>query len=89
MRLTSKCQVTVPKHIREKLGVGPGSNVEFVEKSGEVVLVKESELGTARERRMQEFRRWLEKVRGTGDSGMSADEILEMTRGPFDDVEPR
>ncbi len=28
--LTSKCQLTLPKDVREALGVGPGDRVEFV-----------------------------------------------------------
>ena len=31
MRLTTKGQVTVPKHIRDKLGLGPGDDVGFRE----------------------------------------------------------
>ena len=30
MRLTIKGQVTIPKQIRDHLGIGPGSEVEFV-----------------------------------------------------------
>ena len=29
MRVTTKGQVTIPKHIRDHLGIGPGSEVEF------------------------------------------------------------
>ena len=56
-------------------------------KSDEDFFVKVDETDGTRARRIQEFERWLESVRGTGDSGLSADEIMEMTRGPFDDVE--
>ena len=39
--MTSKGQVTIPKNIRDALGLGPGSAVEFaVGKDGEVVLQK-------------------------------------------------
>jgi len=30
MRVTTKGQVTIPKPIRDHLGIGPGSEVEFV-----------------------------------------------------------
>ena len=30
-RLTSKGQVTIPKSVRERLGLHPGAEVEFVE----------------------------------------------------------
>ncbi|HEY0878823.1 MAG TPA: type II toxin-antitoxin system PrlF family antitoxin [Zeimonas sp.] len=37
--ITSKGQVTIPKHIREALGLVPGSRVEFdVDDQGRVVL---------------------------------------------------
>ena len=29
MRVTEKGQVTIPKHIRDRLGIRPGSEVEF------------------------------------------------------------
>lgn len=38
-RVTSKGQITIPKHIREALGLEPGSRVEFdVDDQGRVVL---------------------------------------------------
>ena len=33
-KLTSKCQVTVPKPIRESLGVKPGDEIEFLNDNG-------------------------------------------------------
>jgi AbrB family looped-hinge helix DNA binding protein len=40
--LTSKGQVTIPKHIREALGLEPGSRVEFdVDDQGRVVIQPE------------------------------------------------
>ncbi len=38
MRLTSKGQVTIPKHIREKLGVRPGDEIGFREEGQQVIL---------------------------------------------------
>lgn len=38
--LTSKSQVTVPKHIRKALNVGPGQEIDYViEPDGQVVVV--------------------------------------------------
>ena len=31
MRVTTKGQVTIPQHIREKLGIFPATEIEFVE----------------------------------------------------------
>ncbi|WP_348627159.1 AbrB/MazE/SpoVT family DNA-binding domain-containing protein [Mesorhizobium sp. WSM2561] len=30
MRVTTKGQVTIPEEIRDRLGIGPGSEVEFL-----------------------------------------------------------
>lgn len=42
MRITSKGQVTVPKHIRDKLGIGPGDDIGFREE-GQAVIVENVE----------------------------------------------
>jgi AbrB family looped-hinge helix DNA binding protein len=43
MRVTSKGQVTIPKAIRQKMGIAPNSEVEFVEERGRVYLRKVSD----------------------------------------------
>ena len=40
MRVTSKGQVTIPKAVREKLGIKSQSEVDFVEENGRFYLVK-------------------------------------------------
>ncbi len=37
---TSKGQVTIPKEVRERLGVHPGENVGFEEREGVLVISK-------------------------------------------------
>ena len=39
-KITSKGQITLPKEVRRRLGVGPGDQVEFVEENGRYVLKK-------------------------------------------------
>ncbi|MDA8103837.1 MAG: AbrB/MazE/SpoVT family DNA-binding domain-containing protein [Nitrospiraceae bacterium] len=39
-KVTSKGQVTIPKKVRERLGVHPGEDVGFEEKEGVVVITK-------------------------------------------------
>jgi AbrB family looped-hinge helix DNA binding protein len=39
-KVTAQGQISVPVEIRKKLGVGPGSVLEWDEKSGEVVVRK-------------------------------------------------
>ncbi len=36
MRVTTKGQVTIPQHIREKLGIAPATDIEFVEEKERV-----------------------------------------------------
>lgn len=39
-QLTAKCQATIPKHVREHLGIGPGDSVKFfIGPSGRVAIV--------------------------------------------------
>ena len=39
-KITSKGQLTLPKFVRERLGVGPGDELEFVEESGQFLVRK-------------------------------------------------
>ncbi|PSG99106.1 MAG: AbrB family transcriptional regulator [Nanohaloarchaea archaeon SW_7_43_1] len=41
--VTSKGQVTIPKNIRSKLGIGSGSKVSFILRDGEVVMIPKSD----------------------------------------------
>ncbi|EAR22024.1 AbrB/MazE/SpoVT family DNA-binding domain-containing protein [Nitrococcus mobilis] len=38
--LTSKCQVTIPVHVRRMLGLKPGDQVAFVVEDGQVRVVR-------------------------------------------------
>ena len=62
-----------PKHVREFLGIGPGSLIDFQQgKDGGVVLVKVE--AKARPTRFA-------RLRGHAGKGLSTDEIMAMTRG--------
>ena len=71
--VTSKGQVTIPKPVRDRLGITAGSAVDFqMEADGRVVLTKvNGPRGTSR----------LEKWRGCAGPGPSTDDIMAMTRG--------
>ncbi len=89
MRVTTKGQVTIPKDIRDRLGIVPGSEVDFVESGGVVALVT-LENDDAVERRANSIRAWATRTGGTLDlGGMTADEYFEWIRGPRDDLGPR
>nr|MBC8360461.1 AbrB/MazE/SpoVT family DNA-binding domain-containing protein [Candidatus Desulfatibia profunda] len=72
MRVTTKGQVTIPQHIREKLGITPATEVDFVEEEGRVFLVKQKG-GKAV---TQKFA----KLRGVATVKMTTDEIMALTR---------
>jgi AbrB family looped-hinge helix DNA binding protein len=72
MRVTTKGQVTIPLKIREKLGITPSTEVDFIEEGGRVVLIKRKNQNSA----VQKFR----KLRGTANIKMTTDEIMKLTR---------
>jgi antitoxin PrlF len=71
--VTSKGQVTIPKPVRDRLGIEPGSAVDFeLAADGRVVLVK-----VDGGRHASRF----EALRGRAGAGLSTDEIMALTRG--------
>lgn len=70
-------EVRWPQHIRERLGLLPGTEVEFEIDGGEVRLRKSTE-GMTRGQRL------VEHMRGRLRGGMSTDEIMALTRGEDD-----
>ena len=89
MRITSKGQITIPKAVRDKAGIDQNTELDVSIRDGVVVIERMNGDDALRKRRLRDFDEWLERVSGTGDSGLTTDEIMEMTRGPFDDVDPR
>ena len=45
-RVSEKGQVTIPKEVREMLGIHPGDEVEFEEENGEVKMCKKTDATT-------------------------------------------
>ncbi len=73
--VTSKGQVTIPKPVRDHLGISPGSRVEF-RRGADGSIVLERADGTA----PQPSR--LASLRGhAGRGNMSTDEIMKLLRG--------
>jgi AbrB family looped-hinge helix DNA binding protein len=71
--VTSKGQVTIPKRLRDRLGIEPGSAVEFeLAEDGRVVLTKVDP-----ERPVSRF----EALIGCAGPGLSTDEVMKLTRG--------
>lgn len=74
MRVTEKGQVTIPKELRDALGIGAGTEVEF-ERSDDTIVVRKTSGVPSRGRQL------VERLRGRGDVAMTTDEIMALTRG--------
>ena len=75
--VTRKGQVTIPKPVRDRLGIKPGSRVDFeIAEDGRAYVRR---IGKGRPQPSRILR-----MRGTATSGLSTDEIMTLTRGPDD-----
>lgn len=72
MLVTEKGQVTIPKAIRDVLGILPGTQVEFTVEGDHLVVRKSADSSRGQ--------RLAARMRGRGDVPMSTDEILALTR---------
>lgn len=80
MRITSKGQVTIPQAIREKHGLLPNTEVDFVVERGRVIL-KPKRGGQGRAERTMEHFRNAPKMR------MSSKELLAILRDEADELD--
>ena len=74
MKITSKGQVTIPQDIRERFGLLPHTEVEFVAQDN-VVVLRKAETGNSK------AREWIRTYRGSLKGGMSTDQLMRLTRG--------
>ncbi|MFD4181178.1 AbrB/MazE/SpoVT family DNA-binding domain-containing protein [Rhodococcus sp. NPDC058514] len=74
MRITSKGQVTIPQHLRDKYGLLPETEVDFVERDGAITILPADSV------RPDRGDRALAALRGTGNRKLSTDELLRLTR---------
>lgn len=72
MRVTTKGQVTIPRNIREILGITPETEIAFREENGKFYIVKVDE-PTATTGKFHRFR-------GIATAKMSTDQIMSLTR---------
>ena len=72
MRVTSKGQVTIPQAVRERLGIIPGSEVDFHVDEHGARLVRVSR---------GEGKGLAARMRGRATAGFSTEEIMALTRG--------
>jgi AbrB family looped-hinge helix DNA binding protein len=72
-KVTSKGQITIPKEIREKLGISPGEEIGFVERHG-VFFIKKPMTKSP-------FEKWMGRLKGL--EGSQSDQIIEDMRGKW------
>jgi AbrB family looped-hinge helix DNA binding protein len=89
MKVTSKGQVTIPKEVREKLGIRPGDEIGFREDGQQYIVENQSAPqdeteGERMVRLMVEFGREA-KRKGHFNDGMTTDEYMELIRGYSED----
>ena len=70
-KVTSKGQVTIPKRVREKLGVQPGEGVGFEEKDG-IIFIKKALTKSP-------FDKWVGKLKHL--KGQRSDDLVREARG--------
>jgi AbrB family looped-hinge helix DNA binding protein len=74
MKITTKGQVTIPREVRDKMGLLPHSEVEFVVE-GNVVVLRKVANSHGRGKKV------VARMRGRATIRMSTDEIMALTRG--------
>ena len=70
-KVTSKGQVTIPKKVRDKLGVRPGEDVGFEEKEG-LMLIRKAVTKSP-------FDKWVGKLKHL--KGQRSDDLVKEARG--------
>ena len=69
--VTSKGQITIPKPVRDRMGLKPGDLVEFVEDDGQIRMLKKVSASPLRR-----YRGYLKHLKGT-----QPDQVVEDMRG--------
>jgi AbrB family looped-hinge helix DNA binding protein len=70
-KVTSKGQITLPKKVREKLGVHPGEDVGFEEKNGLIYISKTV--------KKSPFDKWVGRLKQL--EGQQSDDLVKELRG--------
>lgn len=71
MRITTKGQVTIPIHVRERLALTPSTEIDFVEENGRFYLVRKASTNSQKR---------FKHLRGVIKPTLSTDEIMRLTR---------
>lgn len=74
MKITSKGQVTIPLPIRSEFGLKPGTEAEFVDEHGKVIL-------RPKRNRRNPVEDWLQEATGVARGKATTSKIMKLTRG--------
>ena len=79
MRMTSKGQVTIPQSVRERLGLFPGTEIDFVVDGNSASIVK----GKKKKGVLSRGERIVANAigKGTVNLDLTTDQIMALTRG--------
>lgn len=81
MRVTSKGQVTIPRDLRELVGIELNSEVIFTVENGKLLVSpKDDPQRVEEQERLASFMRTLDRLTGTGDQSIDTDALMNMTR---------
>lgn len=81
MRVTSKGQVTIPRDMRELTGIKPNSEVLFSIEAGKLTIIpKHASMAVEEKERLTRFLETLDKLEGTGDQELNAEDLMSLTR---------
>lgn len=81
MRVTSKGQVTIPRDLRELVGIEANSEVIFSIEGGKLVLSPKNGKQEIEDRgRLDRFIQTIRRLEGTGNQEIDAEDLMSMTR---------
>lgn len=81
MRVTSKGQVTIPRDLRELAGITPNSEVIFGMEGGVITITPRHGITAEADRaRLDRFVLTLDRLGGTGNQSVDADDLMRITR---------
>ncbi len=73
-KVTIKGQVTIPKAVREQMGIGPGSKIDFKRSADGRIVIERAGVASPQPSR-------LTKLVGSAGKGPTTDEIMALLRG--------
>ncbi len=79
--MSEKGQITILKHLRERAGIAPNSEVTVDFDGGRLIIAAaDRQAEKANRARLERFVQALRKLEGTGDQSINADQLMQITR---------